>query len=261
MFGNGVTWTCLISLDLKLDESYDYVLEKMSIQPGILEILSDLPVSAELAIQRDIRGVEEFYSLVSGSDVRLEQGFIDLTTLAVLAGYKFHSKNMTAMGEQVIGTFLNKTVSMGDDLRGIRWENIPAALQCYALGDIRFGFFTYNVLAGLLLRDVFLDPDVLCRYLDCTQLTAVNWFLEFLMFSLEGVEYHQVAEEAARSRAEMIHYLRFRDARDRLCESPPTYVKLWGDILGSWSAITSGGCRFLLQCRQWSCAWSEDCLG
>ena len=180
--------------------------------------------------------------------MRLERGFIDLTALAILAGYKFHSKNMTAMGVQVIGTLLNETVSTGDDLWGIRWKKIPAVLQCYALGNIRFGFITYNVLAGLLLRDVFPDPDVLCRYLDCTQLTAVNWFLEFVLISLEGVEYHQVAEEAARSRTEMI---RFRDARDKLCESPPTYVKLWGEILGSWPAVTNGGCRFLLQCRQW----------
>ena len=29
-------------------------------------------------------------------------------------------------------------------------------------GDIMFGFVCYNVLAGLLLRDVFPDPDVLC---------------------------------------------------------------------------------------------------
>lgn len=80
---------------------------------------------------------------------------------------------------------------------GIRWKKIPASLQCYALGDIQFGFITYNVLARLLLRDLFLDPDVLCRYLECTQLTAVNWFLVLVMLSLEGVEYHQVAEEAA----------------------------------------------------------------
>ena len=35
----------------------------MMIQPGILELLRDLPVSAGLTIRRDIRGVEEIYSL------------------------------------------------------------------------------------------------------------------------------------------------------------------------------------------------------
>ena len=145
MFGNGISWTCLISLDLKIDERGDYLLEKMSIQNGILDLLRDLLVSAGLAIRRDVGGVEEFYSLISGTEMRLERGFIDLTSLAILARYKFH-KNMTAIGVQVTGTLLNKTVSTGDDLWGIRWEKIPASLQCYALGDIRFGFITYNCL-------------------------------------------------------------------------------------------------------------------
>lgn len=37
----------------------------------------------------------------------------------------------------------------------------------------------------------------------------------------------------------MIHSLRFLDARDRLCDSPPTYIRLWGEILGSRPAATS----------------------
>ena len=248
MFGNGITWTCLISLDLKMTEKGEYLLQKMTVQEGILELLHDLPVSSGLAIQRDVGGVEEFYSLISGSELKLERGFIDLTSLAILAGFKFH-KNMT--GVQVTGTLLNKTVSTGDDKWGIRWNMIPASLQCYALGDIKFGFIAYNVLAGVLLRDVFPDPDILCRYLDCTQLGAVNWFLEFLMLSLEGIEYHQGAEEAAQTREEMIQSLRFRDERDKLCEISPPYIRLWTELLGSWPAITNGGCRFLLQCRQW----------
>ena len=207
MFGNGVSWTCLISLDLKRNKRKEYVLERMTVQLEMLGLLRDLPVSAGLAI----RGVEEFYSLISGEEVRIERGFIDLTSLAILAGYKFQSRNMTAMGVQVIGTLLNKNVSTGDDWWGERWQLIPESLKCYALGDIQFGFMSYNILAELLLRDVFPDPDVLCRYLKCSQKGAADWFLEFLMVSLEGVEYHQKAEEEAETREEMILSLWYRD--------------------------------------------------
>ena len=158
-----------------------YVHTKMMIQPGILKLLRDLP--ADLTIQRDIRGVEEFYSLVSGEEVRVERGFIDLTYFAILAGYKFQSRNMTAMGVQVLGTLLNKNVLTGDDYWGVRWQQIPESLRCYALGDIMFGFVFYNVLSGLLLRDVFPDPDVLCRFLKCNQKTAADWFLDFILMS------------------------------------------------------------------------------
>ena len=88
----------MISLNLRRNKSKEYVLERMTVQPEIIELLHDLPMSAGLAIQRDIRGVEEFYSLISGEEVRLERGFIDLTSLAILAGYKFQSRNMSAMG-------------------------------------------------------------------------------------------------------------------------------------------------------------------
>ena len=118
IFGNGVSWTCLISLDLRRNKRKEYILERMTVQPELLDLLCDLPVSAGLAIRRDIRGVEEFYTLISGEEVRIERGFIDLTSLAVLAGYKFQSRNMTAMGVQVIGTLLNKNVSTGDDWWG-----------------------------------------------------------------------------------------------------------------------------------------------
>ena len=64
---------------------------------------SVLPVSAGLGVRRDVRGVQEFLSLISGSKVKFESGFVDLTSLGIVAEYKFHSKNMTAMGLQTIG--------------------------------------------------------------------------------------------------------------------------------------------------------------
>ena len=240
MFGNSITWTCLISLDLERDERFRYIVRRMEIQPENLDLLCDLPLAAGLAVRRDLQGREEFYSLVSGEDVSLERGFLDLTTLAILAGYKFHSMNMTAIGVQVMGTLLNKTVSTGDNLWGLRWNRIPEALQCYALGDIKFGFVTYNVLAGLLLRDVFPDPNVVCRFLECNQNTAVNWFLEFVLQSLEGVSYHQTAEDSALTREDMIRSLRFRDDRGKLCDVSPPFVKLWLELLGSWPSVTFG---------------------
>ena len=62
MFGNGITWTCLISLDLEMDGMGDYILKQMTVQSGIVQLLRGLPVSAGLAIRRDVRGAEEFYS-------------------------------------------------------------------------------------------------------------------------------------------------------------------------------------------------------
>ena len=79
-------------------------------------------------------------------------------------------------------------VSTRDDSSGLRWRQVPALLRCYALGDIKFGFIAYNVLAGVLLRDVLPDLDMICRYLRMDQQTDVTWFLNWILISLKGVD-------------------------------------------------------------------------
>ncbi len=39
MFGNGVSWTCLISLDLRRNKKKEYILEKMSVQPELIVLI------------------------------------------------------------------------------------------------------------------------------------------------------------------------------------------------------------------------------
>ena len=251
MIGNGLTWMFVISLNLRRDNTGSYLVERMKVQDGLVCILGDLPVSAGLGVRRDIRGIEEFYTLISGSRVELKAGFLDLTTLAIVAGYKLHSKNMTCMGVQVLGSLLNKTVSTGDDLWGLPWNEIPAALRVYGIGDCRFGFMTYNVLAGIIMRDLFPDPDIVCRFLECNQKQAVAWFLDWLVLSLEGLEFHAGAEEMAESRGDMLRSLRFRNARDKLDGVHPKFVEIWCRLLGSWPSMTHGGCRFVIQPRLW----------
>ena len=160
-------------------------------------------------------------------------GFVDLAAMSIAAGFKFHARNMTALGVQGLGTKL----STRDDMWGLRWDEIPDALQIYGIGDIKFGFMVYIVLAGILLCDLFPDPYVVCTYLRCKQEEAVKWFLDWLVLSLEGVEFHADAESRAETREELLYSLRFRDARDELCPSPPNYIVLWT--------------RFLIQCREW----------
>ena len=54
-------------------------------------------------------GIEEFYTLLSGEIVELNR-FVDLSAMAAAVGFKLRARNMTALGVQVLGTVLNKTV-------------------------------------------------------------------------------------------------------------------------------------------------------
>ena len=84
------------------------------------------------------------------------------------------ARNMTALGVQVVRTVLNKTVSTGDDLWGLPWAELTPSLQVYRIGDIQFGYIFYSVLAGIILRDLFPQPDIGCKTLKTEQYRAVS---------------------------------------------------------------------------------------
>ena len=91
----------------------------MRIQTELLDLLRDLPVCVGLGVKGDVHKVEQFYSEVSGINLEVS-GFIDLSTLALVAGYQMNARGMTPMGVQVLGAFLNKCVSTAENKWGYR---------------------------------------------------------------------------------------------------------------------------------------------
>jgi len=249
MLGDGVRFCLIISVVLQRDRSGDYVINRLTVQDELLEFLTEIPVATGVGVARDITDIEFFFSLISGKEIEMK-GSIELGSLAVLAGYEFNARNMTALGVQVMGTILNKTCSTGDDKWGWRWSEIPKALQVYGLGDIRFGYMCYTTLAGILQADTFPDPEICCKYLECSQVEFTAFFMDWTRTSLEGVEVNADAAQAAGSRKGLIDSLRFRLVDGSiLSDHKPNRIRVWKKLIGGWPTITSGGCRFLLQAR------------
>ena len=187
MIGNGTSWALMISLELEVISEYRYKFKKMRIQQELLELLRDLPVCVGLGVKGDVHEIEQFYSEVSGQNLEMA-GFIDLSALALIAGYQMNTRGMTLMGVQVLGAILNKCVSTADNKWGYKWSDIQKLLQVYGLGDLKFGHLTYIVLTGTLVRDLFPDPDIVCQFLNGNQWHAITWFYERILKSVEGIE-------------------------------------------------------------------------
>ena len=119
------------------------------------------------------------------------------------------------------------------------------------MGDLKFGHLTYIVLKGILLPDLYPDPDVVCKFLNADQLRRVEWFNEWIIKSLEGVEVQENTARAALTRSQIICSLRYRDERYKLSKIPPQWIVLSSRMIGSWPFITFGGCRFVLQAWTW----------
>ena len=110
MFGDRLTWCAIISLPYWRNRNGNYIVERIRVQSQQLDVLRDLPTCTGVGVRRDVVGIEEFYSMISGESVE-PNGFVDLAWMSAAAGYKLRARNMTALGVQVLGTVLNKTVS------------------------------------------------------------------------------------------------------------------------------------------------------
>ena len=61
-----------------------------------------------------------------------------------------------------------------------------------------------NILMGVLIRDVFPDPDVLCHHLKYYQFEVVHWFCELVMVSLQNAKVNHSESRAACTREELV---------------------------------------------------------
>ena len=249
MIGNGFNYAVMISIDWDLDEDDEYLINPLQIQPEVIEFLQSIPIGIGLAVGNDISEIDWFFSELSGEQVYM-QGFIDIGALAVLCGYELNSLQMTTVAVQVWGTIMNKMVSTGDDKWGLRWKEIPASLQVYGLGDLRFGHVSYLILSALLLSDTMPDPEIACMFLNKSQFNVVKWFSEWVKISLDGVEVDYPATSSAVNRQELMSTLRYRNPiTNKLHPEPPAKIKVWKKLVGTWPNTTSGGCRYILQAR------------
>ena len=73
----------------------------MHIQTELLNLLRDLPVCVGLGVKGDVHKIEQFYSRVFKINLEMA-GFIDLSTLALVASYQMNVRGMTTVS-QVMG--------------------------------------------------------------------------------------------------------------------------------------------------------------
>ena len=69
MFGDRLTWFAIISLPYRRNRAGDYIIERIRVQPRLLDFLRDLPTCTGVGVRRDVIGIEEFYAMISGESV------------------------------------------------------------------------------------------------------------------------------------------------------------------------------------------------
>ena len=249
MFGNGITWAALISMPIRRVPGA-YVYKACEVSKKIPELLNNLPPVQGLNIKCDVDIVQIVFTYLTGERVRMK-GFVDLESLAVLAGWRLNATNMTAMSAIALGSIMNKCVSQGDKKWGLKYADLPASLKAYAIADLKFGHMAYRVLMSCLLREMFPDPDVACNFSNTDQFGYVKWFCKWIADVVDGLQVYTPARDKATKREELVDSLRYRDLRGELSPHPPARISTFKSLLhGQVPTITCGGARYLHSARE-----------
>ena len=161
MWGNGVSWAVMVTIltnPRKINGRVEHTVEKFTIPDYVVDLLENLPIVTGFGIKKNVLSIEDTFSLLAGREIKLN-GFVELASLMLLAGWGLRTANMPAVHSLVCGSVLNKVVSQGDERWGVRWDEPAPSLRVYALGDVKHGWIVYTTTIGILLRDLFPDPE------------------------------------------------------------------------------------------------------
>ena len=146
-----------------------------------------------------------------------------------------------------VGMVMNKVVSMADGKWGLRWSQIPPALQVYALGDVKIRHLTYNVLISLLLSQLFPDPELVYRISRCSPDPRIRWFNNLLRDTLVGTAMDDKALPSAiasGSRSQLMETIKISDLDCCIPLEAPERIKFLAGLV-VWPVLTIGGPRYL----------------
>ena len=118
MLGNGLNHALMVSLDIVRDAKGRYLLNRICAPDSIIKFFSLLPICTGVAVKHDVEGLIKFYSLISDREVTMK-GFLEIGSIALVAGYAMQTRNMNAIAMQVLGVVMNKMCSTADNLWGV----------------------------------------------------------------------------------------------------------------------------------------------
>ena len=250
MVGNGYSWALMLTLLTQPSSDGRLKVDPPKFQRNMVSFLKVLPTAVGVGIQGDVKQILELIHKTSDPTFQFKYGCVDVSAMAVLAGWNFPFHNMQALSVQALGAVLNKSVSCGDGKWGLKWEHIPAPLQVYCLGDIKFGHLASTLFLTILLRDLFPDPDIVLSFTRSDGHKFMTWFTSWIADILQDVEVSPGALSGALTRLGAIYSLRNRQRDGKLSSQPPSRVEVFSQLLGSWPSITYGGPRYLHQVRR-----------
>ena len=215
------------------------------VQQEIVDLIQELPVVTGVGIKGDVMVIQNTFSDLTGENVKM-RGFVDLSALAVLAGWKLRARNMTAMAVIGLGSIMNKISSIADSLWGLPFNKLPKEFQVYAVGDVKVGHLLYVTLFMAIVLETFPDPDSACYVTGVTQEIFLQYYAEWICSALKDKVIYEEQIKDADNRQQLLKAIRYQTRNGKVSVDESEKVKVFArQVLRGYPTVSYGGPRFI----------------
>ena len=251
LLGDGLRYMLVITWPA--DDNQDHYLIPVPVpQKGIVKLLRSLPTTIGCGISNDIKHLTALFDQISPNYPLKMKAPLELSVVAVAAGWALRATNMAALSLGVLGGLLDKISSRADGMWCLKWDKLPVQFKIYALGDIKFGYMTFVVLSSVFIRDIYPDPDAHSVQEFASQSQGVRSVCDMMCLYLAGSEVH-FPPQPCTTRLDLMNCIKVRvpnsSGRMILSEEPSPGAVRFSSLIRQWPTITDGGPRYLHQIR------------
>ena len=243
IIGDGVEWILAISFDMTAEGEFKFC-TPAPIPQNLVDLLEGLPPSIGFYIAADIKILERTFQRFGFEEFTMHL-HIDVSSLAVLAGWKLNDISMAALSLISLGVPVNELSANGDGLWGLRFEYLPTSLQLFLISQVKSAFLTYNVILSMLREEVIADPDIWCYLTEEDQYNFLRWWAAWIAQTLRGIAVDWTDLFEAKNREQVMRVLRVPGPNGELLNDPPYRIELMIKIREGCFTLSCGGNRFL----------------
>lgn len=215
---------------------FSFLFSYTKIPHEVCEFLTNLPSIYSVNAKKQIDDLEKFLNDIYDVSIRFHA--FDLKALAIASGCKMDSYDLNSLSIITTGNAFPVGIEKMDSTWMLAWEDLPNCCHLYLAEKLLRMYSVYNVLMGLLLRNIFPDPDCVLEVTEMSQQSFTAWFTEFVGYALSKANVSEPVNPD-HSRKELIRslgsaYIPILDLADLIIKVP---------------VISCGGERYLHHAR------------
>ena len=232
-----------------------------------VQFLTSIGTLVGFTAMSDMHALTEFFQTFYPEANFKPPRVLELSTLAIAAGYKLHAYDPTSLCNQITGAlFEDAPATFPSDYYTLTLRDLPSERIDYARWYMYQVSAVYAILQGTLIRNLFPDSEIATELLALTPKHLYIWFSELISQAISDSKIDHEAMVSAQTRKQLT--LSIRKAKPKpnasigitddvlysfnhvaLASQPTHDVTLLADLIPSWPTIVHGGARYLHSAR------------